>query len=246
MLKRHFIHKLDNYQSHTPEEINILEKALSEPRRFGKGKDVIKQGDKPEQVYLLLDGWACRYKISPQGKLQVLTYLIPGDFCNIHITLANQIDYSIGVLAPSTFASLSHERIYDIYDNHPRLARSLNWSALIDISILQEWLVNLGSRPADQRLAHLLCELLIRSRAAGLTDDHHFRLPVTQTHLGEAMGITYVHTNRVMQKLRQERLITFANKQLKIANWRRMKEYADFDPMYLHLERAVPELEKDL
>lgn len=187
-----------------------------------------------------------RFRDNHEGKKQVLNYQLPGDFCNLHTTLAKKIDHTISALTPSKIGFIPYQEIYNIYEKHPHLARSLSWSSLIDISILQEWLVNLGLRSSEQRLAHLLCELLIRARAAGLTEDHLFELPLTQAQLGEAIGITQVHTNRVMQKLRKQELITFQNKKFHISDWEGMKEYADFDALYLHLERADPSLKKDM
>jgi CRP-like cAMP-binding protein len=217
-----------------------------EERLFGKEGDVIREGDIPKHIYLVVKGWACRYRTNTHGKMQILNYLIPGDFCNLHTTLAQKIEYSIGTLVPSVIAYIPHDRIDDIYSHHARLTRSFNWLALNEISILQEWLISVGSRPSHQRLAHLLCELLIRARAAGLTEDHWFHLPLTQTQLGEAMGITHVHTNRTMKRLRNDEMITFENKILDITDWPKMKAYADFDARYLHLDNADPSLINDL
>lgn len=178
--------------------------------------------------------------------MQILNYQIPGDFCNLHTNLTQKIEYTIGTLVPSVIAYIPHDRIEDIYREHVCLTRSFNWLAFNEISILQEWLINVGSRPSHQRLAHLLCELLIRARAAGLTVDHRFHLPLTQTQLGEAMGITHIHTNRVMKRLRAEGLLTFEDRILEITDWQGIKEYADFDPRYLHLDNAEPSLVNDL
>ncbi|WP_319928097.1 Crp/Fnr family transcriptional regulator [Vreelandella zhuhanensis] len=213
---------------------------------FARDEDIIRQGESPKHVYLVMEGWVSRFRNNHAGKKQVLNYQLPGDFCNLHTTLAKKMDHTISALVPSKIGFIPHHEIYNIYENHPHLAQSLNWTSLIDISILQEWLVNLGLRSSDQRLAHLLCELLIRARAAGLTDDHRFELPLTQAQLGEAIGITQVHTNRVMQRLLKEGLITFKNKKFHIDDWNGMKEYADFDALYLHLECADSSLEKDI
>lgn len=102
----------------------------------------------------------------------------------------------------------------------------------VDESTPREWIANIASRQADQRMGHLFCELLVRSRAAGLTNDHGFVIPLTQQQVGEAMGITPVHTNRVISKLRQEELISWENTFLKIHDWKRMKEVSDFDANY--------------
>ncbi|HSP59222.1 MAG TPA: Crp/Fnr family transcriptional regulator [Halomonas sp.] len=219
---------------------------MSEERCFGKDEDVIREDQTTNHVYLVVKGWACRYRTNSLGKMQILNYQIPGDFCNLHTTLTQKIEYSIGTLVPSVIAYITHDKIDDIYEHHSRLTRSFNWLALNEISILQEWLINVGSRPAHQRLAHLLCELLIRTRAAGLTEDHRFCLPLTQAQLGESMGITHIHTNRVMKRLRAEGMITFQDRIVEVMDWQRLKEYADFDARYLHLDNAEPSLIRDL
>ncbi|SFU42414.1 cAMP-binding domain of CRP or a regulatory subunit of cAMP-dependent protein kinases [Halomonas korlensis] len=238
--------KLNNFQTHTSEDIKLLEGAVCEERAFGKDEDVIREDSTANHVYLVVKGWVSRYRTNRHGKVQTLNFQIPGDFCNLHTNLTQKIEYSIGTLVPSVIAYIPHDRIEGIYRNHIRLTRSFNWLAFNEISILQEWLINVGSRASHQRLAHLLCELLIRARAAGLTVDHCFHLPLTQAQLGEAMGITHIHTNRVMKRLRAEGLITFENRILDIKDWAGIKEYADFDPRYLQLDNAEPELIRDL
>lgn len=238
--------KLNNFQTHTLEDIQLLEDAVCEVRAFGRDEDVIREGNTTNHVYLVVKGWVSRYRTNTDGKVQTLNFQIPGDFCNLHTNLTQRIEYSIGTRVSSVIAYIPHEKIDDIYNHHSRLTRSFNWLAFNEISILQEWLINVGSRPSHQRLAHLLCELLIRIRAAGLTVDHHFHLPLTQTELGEAMGITQIHTNRVMKLLRAEGLITFEDRILDIKDWEGIKEYADFDTSYLHLNNADPSLIKDL
>ncbi|TVP51241.1 MAG: Crp/Fnr family transcriptional regulator [Halomonas sp.] len=238
--------KLNNFQAHTAEDIKLLENAVSNERSFGKDEDVIQEGDKSRHVYLVVKGWVSRYRLNMHGKVQTLNFHIPGDFCNLHTNLAHCIEYSIGTVAPSVIAYIPHERIEEISRENHRLARSFNWLAFNEFSILQEWLLNVGSRPSHQRLAHLICELLIRVRAAGLTEDHHFYLPLTQAQLSEAMGITVVHTNRVMMRLRAEGLITFEGRRVEVTDWPGLKKYADFKVRYLHLDNAEPNLIKDL
>ncbi|GAB2794566.1 Crp/Fnr family transcriptional regulator [Halomonas shantousis] len=242
-----FIQKLNNFQEHSADEIAILEDAVSGVVDVDKGIDILNERQRPGDVQLLIDGWACRYSVTRQGKGQIMAYLLPGDLCDVHVTLLNRMmDHSIRTLSRAKVASIPRRKMEDIIDNHPRLARSLFWSTLVDESILRMWLLNLGARPANRRLAHLFCELLVRSRAAGLTANHSFYLPLTQAELGEAMGITIVHTNRVMQKLRSEGLITFRQKHLQINDWEAFKSFSEFESTYLHLERADPSLARDL
>lgn len=241
-----FIKKLENFQSFTTEEINVLESFTTPVRTLKKYEDLIQQEAKPYEVNILLEGWATRYKITEAGKFQALAFLIPGDTCDVHITLVERMDHSICAVMPSKFTSIPQHRIEEMYENYPRLARALFWSMLVDESTLREWILNLAGRKADQRMAHLFCELLVRSRAAGLTDDHGFVLPLTQQQVGEAMGITPVHTSRVLNRLRAEGLISWERKFLKILDWKRMKDFSGFDATYLHLDKAHPSLAQDL
>ena len=125
----------------------------------------------------------------------------------------------------------------------PAIARALWWSALVDEATLREWLVNIGRRPAEQRIGHLLCELLMRLETVGLTNGNHYELPITQADVAETMGLTLVHVNRVLQRLRASGLITLANRQLVINDVQALKEFSEFNPNYLHLGNTakIPE-----
>ncbi|WP_447556334.1 Crp/Fnr family transcriptional regulator [Vreelandella sp. EE22] len=245
MLKN-FIKKLENFQTFTPEEISALESYVTPVRTLKKSENLIQEEDKPYEINILLEGWATRYKISQEGKFQALAFLIPGDACDVHITLVERMDHSICAVVPSKFTSIPKHGIEEIYEHHPRVARALFWSMLVDESTLREWIFNIAGRRADQRMAHLFCELLTRSRAAGLTEDHGFELPLTQQQIGEAMGITPVHTSRIVSKLRADGLISWEKKFLKINDWETIKEFCGFDATYLHLDNAPPELAREL
>jgi CRP-like cAMP-binding protein len=125
----------------------------------------------------------------------------------------------------------------DITDNEPHLSRLLWISTLIDAAIHREWIISMGRRSTFGRLAHLFCELFVRLKVVGLTKGFEYPLPVTQTDLTDAMGISLVHTNRTLAALRQDSLVTFANRIVHIHDWDRLQRVAEFDPAYLHLER---------
>src|SRR5215207_4764045 len=130
-----------------------------------------------------------------------MAYLIPGDLCDIHVTLLDQMDHSIGALSRCKVAYIPRERMATLMTEHRRLSRALWWSVLVDEATLREWLVTMGQRPADKRIAHFLCEMLLRSRAVGLTEDDSFELPLTQEELDDSMGLTTVHINACSKSL---------------------------------------------
>ena len=104
----------------------------------------------------------------------------------------------------------------------------------MDEAISREWLVNLGRREADKRVGHLICEMLLRSKAVGLTTDDSFVVPLTQEQLGDTMGLSAVHMNRTLQKLRGDGLITSDGKRIVVHDYFKLAEFSGFDPIYLH------------
>ncbi|SFU95356.1 Crp/Fnr family transcriptional regulator [Halomonas korlensis] len=230
------LHKLSNFADLSDEEKAALNNAAQESISFEKGEDIIVEGEKPDHIHLIEEGWACRYKLLERGDQHTMAFLLPGDMCDIHITILDEMDHSIRALTPVKLTRISAQEMNSIFENFPRLTRALFWSTLVDEAILREWLVSAGSRIADARLAHVFCELLLRSRAAGLTRDNSFELPLTQEALGEAMGLTNVHINRVVQQMRKDGLLEFEKKRLIICDWEKMKAFSGFKPNYLHYQ----------
>ena len=183
----------------------------------------------------MLDGIACRCKILQNGSRQILAYLLPGDVCHVGMEISGEMDHSIATISECSIVDLSRDVIDDLARRYPRIARALQWSALADESTLREWLVSMGRRNAVDQMAHLFCELLIRLRTTGRTLGDSYELPLTQEELGDALGLSVVHVNRILQALREERLVSFRGRRLTILDVERLKEKAGFNPNYLHL-----------
>ncbi len=185
---------------------------------------------------MMLEGWACRCKMLSDGREQVMGYLIKGDMCDLHVTLLSHMDHSIRTLTPATVALIPEESINQIFEDYPRLARALSWSMMVDEAIARHWILNIGLRPAEARVAHLFCEMFLRFQTAGLTHDNTIDMPLTQTNLAEALGLTPVHVNRVLQRLRQKNFITLARRELTVLDFEGLKKVAEFNENYLHLK----------
>ena len=229
--------KLSSFVDLSPDDCRHLDDLCTDTRTWGAGGTLIREGDRPEVVFLLLDGWACRYKLLPDGSRQIMAYLIPGDLCDIHIFILKAMDHSIGLLSEANVAAISKAAMQRTLEERPAIARALFWSTLVDEATLREWLVNMGQRDAYARLAHLFCEMWLRMKQIGLTHGNSFTLPLTQEELGDTMGLTSVHVNRVLQRLRAEGLLSLARGQMTLHDIDRLREIAGFDPNYLHLDR---------
>ena len=227
----------------TPQERQVFEDALSDVRRLDPSHTVVREGERADSLHLLLDGWACRYKLTKDGARQIPALLTPGDFCDLDALLFDRLDYGVTSLTPCTVAVLPRDEARRISAQHPGIAAAMWWLMAVENSILSEWTLCLGRRSALQHLAHLLCELLVRLAAAGRVEDNSYLLPLTQEQLADVLGLTAVHVNRTLQTLRNDGLISLEQGRLTILDWPAIKTLSDFRSGYLHPEgmRRLPE-----
>ncbi len=231
------IDKLGRFVPLTDEERDALRHISRNARTYPRGADLIAEGDKPDSVFLLLEGWAFRYKHMIDGGRQILAYLVPGDMCDVRIFLYEEMDHSIGLLSEAKVAKIPAVEMLDLMDKFPRIERALMWATLVDESTLREWLLNIGQRDALQRLAHLICELCIRLSVVNLVDESEtFALPLTQVELADTTGMTAVHINRSLQRLRQDGLIVTKDGRVTILDFEQLAKVAGFDAAYLHTD----------
>lgn len=215
----------------------ILELPVYE-KSFSGGEDIVRIGDEPENSNLLLDGFVCRYRDLENGGRQILALHVPGDFIDLQSLLLKVMDHSLQAVGPCRIAIVPHEKLKRVTANFPHLTRMLWLSPLIDAAIHREWLLGLGRRSARARAAHLICELYTRLSIVGLASNYRFALPLSQRLMAEALGISAVHANRSIQALRNAKLIDWELDRLTIRNWDQLVALAEFDPIYLHLEKV--------
>lgn len=204
-------------------------------RSFGAREDVIREGEQPQGVHAVLEGFACRYKLLPNGSRQILAWLIPGDFCDLHVSILGAMDHGIATLSPCRIAYLPQRDVEAMTSHRTNLTRALWWSTLVDEAVLRQWLVGVGRRSAEKQVAHLICELLVRLRVVGLVEGGVFDFPITQGELADAVGLTAVHVNRVVQHLRHCGLIRLQDRTLAVLDEGALRELAEFNANYLHL-----------
>ena len=231
------IDKLGRFVPLGDEERAALANLARHAKRQRRGTDLIAEGDKPVSVFLLLEGWAFRYKSMVDGGRQIMAYLLPGDLCDVQIFLFEEMDHSIGLLSDALVAKIPAAEMLDLMDRYPRIERALMWATLVDEATLREWLLNVGQRDALQRLSHLFCELCVRLGVVKMVDPNGtFTLPLTQSELADTTGMTTVHVNRSLQRLRRDELISLKDGKLTILDFPRLSDIAGFNKTYLHTD----------
>jgi len=194
-------------------------------------------------VHLILTGWACRYKQLEDGRRQIVSFFLPGDICDLNIFILREMDHSIGTITSVTIADLSREFFYEISAGHPRIATAFWWESLVNSAIQREWTMSLGQRTASERMAHLLCEIFLRLRLAGLTREDSCDFPLTQSDLADATGLSKVHVNRTLQELRSAELIVLRGKSLTVPSLERLMNAGLFNANYLHMDHEGSRLD---
>ena len=230
-----FISKLRCGADLSLEDRKVLEQVTSAPRKLRAHERIIDEGDRPDKVHLVLEGYACRAKTLPGGERQIMALLLPGDFCDLHIAILDEMDHAIRTLTSCKVVHIPRHTVEHLIRSSPAITRALWWATLVDEATLREWLVNMGRRPAEQQMAHLFCELLVRLRVVGLTQGDSYDLPFTQEELADILGLSVVHVNRVLQRLRGERLVEWSQGRMRIPDYERLSAFATFNPNYLHL-----------
>ena len=221
-------------------EIDALTRAFGPAKTISADRELVREGEEPSHVHVLIDGWAAHQKLLPDGRRQVPALLLPGDVCDIDGLYVRRYDYGVVALTACHVASIGRDTLLGLIDDHPRIGQALTWLAFVENAILSEWIACLGRRSAREHLAHLLCELHARLDAVGRVDGGGYLLPLTQEELSDALGLTSVHVNRTLQGLRSDGLIALESHRLTILDMPALQRAGGFSPDYLHLGGMRP------
>ena len=234
------VEKLSGFADLAPEEVAALEEATAHPRRLAARLDLIREGDRPGPVFVMLDGWAFRYKILPNGSRQIMAFLMPGDACDLNVGMLAEMDHSIQTVTPARVATIPRGEMERLMQHHQGISRAMYLAQLTDAGTMRSWIVSMGRRSSIERVAHLMCELYVRARSIGLVEDTEFALPLSQIVLADALGMTPVHINRVLKGLRLAGAMALRRGSLLIMEPSKLAQIAGFDENYLHRRLRQP------
>jgi CRP-like cAMP-binding protein len=220
------------------EELEALEAAALPDRSYGPGSVLIREGETADTVFIVIDGWAYRYATTREGGRQLPALLVPGDIGNLDALMFDRLDYGVQAITQVTVLGLPRDRLRLLFAQHPGIARTFTWLAMVENTILSRWALSLCRRGALERLAHLLCELSVRLDGEE-GDASRFAFPLTQEQIADTLGLTSVHVNRMMQTLKSWRLVVTSSRNMTIPAVAELRRFSGFDPSYLHVTPVV-------
>jgi CRP-like cAMP-binding protein len=231
--------KMEQFTAFSDMEKRRLDELICAKRdEHAPKQDIIADGAHSDHCHVVLTGLACRYKVLRDGGRQIMAFLIPGDLCDAEIFILKEMDHGVAAITPTTTALIPAEAMKTLLRETSSLGEALWWGTMTDLGVLRERIVDEGRRSAYVRIAHLLYEMLVRYRMVELTDGNSFVFPITQADLADATGLTPVHANRMLQKLRADGLIRLVGGVVTVLDPDRLKSAAQFNGAYLHLDRV--------
>ena len=227
------VRRLRAYDSVQPEDVEAINALPIAIKDFPANQPIVHDGERPTQCCLIADGFCIRSKTISSGRRQILSLHIPGEIPDLQSLFLEVMDHDLVTLMPSTLGFIAHDTLRVLHRRQPRVAEMFWRDSLIDAAMFREWIVNVGQRPAPARLAHVVVELLERLKIIG-RGGNTINISITQEQVGEALGITAVHANRVIRQLREDGVVDFQRGRIVILSEYNLRELAEFDGRYLH------------
>jgi len=203
-------------------------------RHWEAGRTVAADGSRPTECVLVIEGFCVRSKTTVTGQRQILSIHIAGEIPDLQSLHLHRMDHDLVAVAPCTLGFIAHTSLRALTRENPNIAEVLWRDTLIDAAIFREWIVNVGQRPAANRLAHTVVELRQRLAVTGRAAGDTFEMPLTQEQISEALGITPVHANRVIRQLRDDGIVDIGRGRVTVLDEAKLAEFAQFDDRYLH------------
>jgi CRP-like cAMP-binding protein len=227
------VRKLNRFLPLGRDELAAVAELESKRRPIAAGTDLVHERQVGHHAFILEDGWACSYKLLPDGGRQVIDFPIPGDVIGLRSVLLRASDHSFAAVTNIIVAELSARQLIAAFEQQPRLGVAFLWAASRDEAMVVEHLVNIGRRNALVRTAHFLVELGLRLQLAGLGSETGFACPLNQYLLADAVGLTAIHVNRILRQLREGKLLTFRDGRVVFHDLPRLRQLAGHHSGYL-------------
>ena len=224
----HLVRKLNTFMQLTERELACLADLQFASVRVKRGKELVHEGQTGHTAYILQAGWACSYKLLPDGGRQIIAFPLPGDCVGLRSVLLRTSDHSFSALTDAVVSSVEGARMMHIFSEFPRLGAAILWAASRDEAMVVEHLVSIGRRSAIDRTAHFFVELHERLRLVGLATEREFICPLNQYVLADALGLSAIHVNRVLRQLRERQLLTLKGRKVIILDLAALKSLAGY------------------
>src|SRR3984885_2242554 len=208
------------------EELDSIREIKREHLQLPAGSEIIRIGDAAPEVFTLYAGWAFRYKMLADGRRQILSVLLPGDLLGLQAAMFDAALYGIEALTAVQLCVLPRKKVWALFGQMPGVGFYVAWLAARSESFVDEKLTSVGRRSASERVAALIVTLYKRAAVLGMVQDNAFAFPLTQQHIADALGLSLVHTNKTLAKLKRMGMFKQYNGTMTLLNPRVLERVA--------------------
>lgn len=235
-----FITKLGRGSELAPDDRDALLSLCSPARSIPARSDLAAEGDPLNTLFLVLEGWVCRYRMLSSGTRQIIALLLPGDLSQPFGAAPKTQSHSLMALNAVRVCEISPRALRALTRSNPRIEDALWLDLHLERDLTHELVVSLGRRTATERLAYFFCEIFFRLAAVQLIERPVFEIPLIQTELADLLGLSAVHVNRSLKELRRRQLLTWRGRHFHILRPAELRELGQFEPNYSLPQLAMP------
>jgi CRP-like cAMP-binding protein len=225
---------MPGFRSFEPAELRFVASFKTGEIVAETGATVLAEGTHSAHLYTLMSGWAFRYKSLPDGRRQILNYLLPGDLMGLQGSVIGEMEHSVEALSPLVLCVFQRDRLNELFSNHPGLGFDITWLAASEERMLDEHLLSLGRRTAMERAAYLIAFLHQRATSVGISPTKSLFIPISQQHVADTLGLSIVHTNKTLRKLADRQLIRWLDRACEVQDVKGLMELADWEGLPAH------------
>jgi CRP-like cAMP-binding protein len=235
-----FVIKLSGSIRLDDDDLTSLAQLLNHKLAAKKGKDLIVEGYEYKALYIVESGFAIRYKLLHNGKRQILDIVLPGDIIGFPACFAEYATFSVMAVGKMDLHYVPLDAFAALCLKRANIATALLWFAAREAAIYIEHIVDAGRREPLERLAHFLLEMHVRLQSVGLASENSFEMPLSQESIGDAVGLSAPHVNRMLAELKNEELIAMSGREVKILDLAALQILGEFRSTYL-MRTPIPE-----
>ncbi len=208
-------------------------------RTVDKRRSLIRNDNTPEYCAIILNGFLFGHKTTRDGLRQIVSFHTPGQIVNIQQLFLKSFDHEIHAVTKCEAAMIPLAALRHLALSRVSITMALVAQTMVESSIYRQWMLNVGRRDARSRVAHLLCEFVVRLGDEGIALGQAYYIPMTQQQIGDAVGLTPVHVNRVLRALINEGLLSKKGSEVRFLKWEKLQDIAGFNSRYLHIANLV-------
>jgi len=223
----------DIFRDRSPSDVAFIQEFKTNEFFYQPNQTILFENAKSDQLFTMLSGWAFRFKTLEDGRRQIINYVLPGDLMGLQASLSAPMTHGVDTLTECVLCVFQREKLWDLFSGHPQLGFDVTWLAAREESTLDEFLLSIGRRTALERLAYLLWFLFDKAKGIGLVKNNRLEMPMRQGHLADTLGLSLVHTNKTLQKLREKGSIQLNDRYLTIIDEQSLMRLA-------HVETKIP------